>query len=147
MNNFKKHPIIYLRIFLYILVFLFATFFILYKFYEVKILFLVFVIFLQFFLLFIYTEFLNIELSEFILKWDKIFFLKKISILNREIIEINLSDIKEIKIQKKWILWDFFDYWKIILITKWWIFEYRNISNVTENSRKIFELIKTRTNI
>lgn len=143
MNNFQKHPIIYFKISIYILIFLLIIFLLLYKYYEIKILFFIILIITQFFVIFIYTEFLNIELSEFILKWDKIFFLKKITILKREIIEINLSDIKEIKVQKKWILWDFFDYWKIILITKWWIFEYRNISNVKENSKKIFELVKS----
>lgn len=144
MNNFHKHPIIYIKIFFYTFILAIITYFIINYFKDIKLLYFVFLIIWQFFLVFIYIEVLNIELDKFFLKDKKIFFLKKISILKREIIEIDFEKITEIKAIKKWILWDFFDYWNLTLVTNIWNFEFKNISNIKENSRNLLLLIKNK---
>lgn len=142
MNKFQKHPIIYIKIFFYTLILAITTYFVINYFKDIKLLYLVFLIIWQFFLVFIYIEVLNIELDKFFLRDKKIFFFKKVSILKREIIEIDFSEIIEIKAIKKGILWDFFDYWNLTLVTNIWNFEFKNISNIKESSEKLLEMIK-----
>jgi hypothetical protein len=101
MNNFQKHPIIYIKIFFYTLFLSLVSYFVINHFKDIKLLYLAFLIIWQFFLVFLYIEILNIELDKFFLKDKKIFFLKKVSILKREIIEIDFAEIKEIKVIKK----------------------------------------------
>lgn len=144
MNNFQKHPIIYVKIFFYTFILGIISYFSLKQFIEIKILYLVFLIIWQFFFIFIYIEILNIELDNFFIKDKKIFFLKKISILKREIVEIDFEKILEIKVIKKWILWNFFDYWDLILITSIWNFKFKDISEINENSKKLLLLIKNK---
>lgn len=56
---------------------------------------------------------INNELNNIVIIGDKLIYIKNINLIEKEEIKINISDIKDIKYEKKWIFENMLDYWKI----------------------------------
>lgn len=71
----------------------------------------------------------------------KIIILKNIWILKRNKKEFDLTQAKEIKILRKWILENFFDFWDLIIEFKDWetlkIIKVNDILNLSKNLTQI----------
>lgn len=138
---FKKHFIIYYKILIWILVFLLVIFLLFYFFPEYKIIYLFTLWFSQILILFIYNQILKQEFSKIFIKDEKVFYFKQ-NWIKWNISEIDFKDIKELKVIKKWILQNFFDYWNIILDTNIWKTTISNVSDIVISSQNFIKLIK-----
>lgn len=138
---FKKHFIIYYKILVWILVFLLMIFLLFYFFPEYKIIYLFTLWFFQLLVLFIYNQILTQEFSKIFIKDEKHLLFKQ-NWIKWNISEIDFKDIKELKIIKKWILQNFFDYWNIILDTNIWKITISNVSDIVISSQNFIKLIK-----
>lgn len=76
-------------------------------------------IFITVFIVFIYIEWINVELDLFIVTNNRIVWVDQISFLNRTVTECNLWQVQEVNSQTKWILANIFNFWTIDIQTAW----------------------------
>ena len=134
----KKHPIIYMFIWILFFLWLVFSYIILKIFNFSNNIFIFLTLFWQAFIVIIYYIFCVYEANYINTVWNEIIWVKKIWFLKYELVKCNLSDIKEIKIISKWFFANFFKYYKVEIIT-----ENKIISmNYSLNSNELIEKVK-----
>lgn len=140
----KKHA--FMHIFLWILLFFVSviTISILYFYKTSLITYFWIIVFWQFFLVLLYFYIITRESDILIITQTKILIIRKISFLNREFVEYNLKEIKEVKANVKWLFENTFHYWSLYIVMKNnnTIFHLEYIPDVINNAKTIITLIK-----
>lgn len=109
----EKHYIIYIILFFIFLIWIIINILV-YKLFWFNInTNIINILLLCFNIIIIYNMWINNELNNIVIIGDKLIYIKNINLIEKEEIKINISDIKDIKYEKKWIFENMLDYWKI----------------------------------
>lgn len=142
----KKHYIInvFLWIFIFFTLIIFVALFYIYS-WKVLVYFWL-VIFLELILSILYFFILEKELDILIITNSKVILINKFSFLNRQFIEFNLNEIKEIKAKYKGYLWNTFNFWTLEIFVKNHnkSFSLKYITDVIEVAKEINNLSKNK---
>lgn len=90
----------------------------------------------------IYSKYIDYELNNIIIKNDTCIYINKISIIEKKEIKLNISDIKEIKYEKKWLFANMFNYWTIKINDKQ--IKINFINNPEKIIKDILKIIKNK---
>jgi hypothetical protein len=124
-------------------VFLLILWGIYYFFSDFSYIFMALIILIQIFIVFFYYVFLFFEFWIIVITNQRIISVKKINIFQHKYMEINLSEVREIKAKQKWFFAHYFWFWKLEFEFKSWEkISLKYTYNVLGEAKNIMEIIK-----